>query len=80
VPRDRVQACFALVERAYSLVVLGSSLSVMSGRRFVLRAVKTGVPVAIVNQGATRADSCATVRIDAPLGTVLPAIVGSLSR
>ncbi len=54
VPRDRVQACFAMVERATALVVLGSSLSVMSGRRFVLRAVKVGHPVAIVNQGVTR--------------------------
>jgi hypothetical protein len=49
-------------------VVLGSSLSVMSGRRFVLRAAKVGVPVAIVNQGPTRGDDHAVVRVDAPLG------------
>ena len=77
VPRDRVQACFAIVERATALVVLGSSLSVMSGRRFVLRAVKVGRPVAIVNQGVTRGDEYASVRIDAPLGTTLAAVVGS---
>jgi NAD-dependent SIR2 family protein deacetylase len=74
VPRDRVQECFALVEQARALVVLGSSLTVMSGRRFVLRAVKLGVPVAIVNQGPTRADDVATVRVDAPLGSVLAAV------
>jgi NAD-dependent SIR2 family protein deacetylase len=79
VPRDRVQGCFALVERARALVVLGSSLSVMSGRRFVLRAVKAGIPVAIVNQGVTRADDRASVRIDAPLGTTLPAVVRHLA-
>src|SRR5262245_29204478 len=78
VPRDRVQACFSLVESARALVVLGSSLTVMSGRRFVLRAVKVGVPVAIVNQGATRADGNATIRVEAPLGHVLPALVGRL--
>ena len=78
VPRDRVQACFALVERARALVVLGSSLSVMSGRRFVLRAVKHGVPVAIVNQGVTRGDDCASVRVNAPLGTTLAAVVRSV--
>jgi len=78
VPRDRVQACFALVERSRALVVLGSSLSVMSGRRFVLRAVKVGIPVAIVNQGATRGDDCATIRVDAPLGHTLPAILASI--
>jgi NAD-dependent SIR2 family protein deacetylase len=75
VPRDRVLACFSLVESARALLVLGSSLTVMSGRRFVLRAVKEGVPVAIVNQGPTRSDEHATVRVEAPLGHVLPAVV-----
>jgi NAD-dependent SIR2 family protein deacetylase len=78
VPRERVQQCFSLVESARSLVVLGSSLTVMSGRRFVLRAVKAGVPVAIVNRGATRADDLATVRVDAGLGTVLSALAADL--
>ncbi len=72
VPRDRVDRCYALVARARALLVLGSSLTVMSGHRFVLRAVKDGVPVAIVNQGPTRGDAHATVRVDAPLGQVLP--------
>jgi len=78
VPRERVQACFGLVESARALVVLGSSLSVMSGRRFVLRAAKVGVPVAIVNQGITRGDDHAVVRVDAPLGVVLPELAGAL--
>jgi len=72
VPRDRVQHCFALVEGARSLLVLGSSLTVMSGYRFVLRASKLGLPVAIVNQGATRGDGHATLTVDAPLGALLP--------
>jgi NAD-dependent SIR2 family protein deacetylase len=75
VPPDRVRACFALVERARALVVLGSSLTVMSGRRFVIRAAKLGIPVAIVNQGATRGDDRATLTIDAPLGAVLSDVV-----
>jgi NAD-dependent SIR2 family protein deacetylase len=78
VPADRVQRCFALVESASALLVLGSSLTVMSGRRFVLRAEKRGLPVAIVNQGVTRGDPQACVRVDAPLGDVLPALVGAL--
>jgi hypothetical protein len=48
---------------------------VMSGRRFVIRAVKLGIPVAIVNQGVTRADASATLTVDAPLGVVLPELV-----
>jgi NAD-dependent SIR2 family protein deacetylase len=75
VPADRVSACYALVERAGLLLVLGSSLTVMSGRRFVVRAAKLGIPVGIVNQGPTRGDGYATVSIDAPLGSVLPELV-----
>jgi NAD-dependent SIR2 family protein deacetylase len=74
VPAPRVERCFALVEEAGALVVLGSSLTVMSGYRFVLRAAKLGIPVAIVNAGATRGDDRADVRLDAPLGEVLPAV------
>ncbi|MEU7804583.1 NAD-dependent protein deacetylase [Micromonospora arborensis] len=72
VPPQRVQRCFAAVEQARSLLVLGSSLTVMSGRRFVIRAAKLGIPVAIVNQGLTRGDGHATVCVDAPLGALLP--------
>jgi NAD-dependent SIR2 family protein deacetylase len=79
VPADRVQACFALVERSRALLVLGSSLTVMSGYRFVLRAARDGVPVAIVNSGPTRGDAKADVRVDAPLGRVLPALVDALA-
>jgi NAD-dependent SIR2 family protein deacetylase len=74
VPAPRVQECFGLVERSAALVVLGSSLTVMSGRRFVVRAAKLGLPIAIVNQGPTRGDALATILLDAPLGTVLSAV------
>ncbi|MEU5566348.1 NAD-dependent protein deacetylase [Micromonospora musae] len=74
VPAPRVASCFALVERARLLLVLGSSLTVMSGRRFVLRAAKLGIPVVIVNQGATRGDAYASLTVDAALGRVLPAL------
>ena len=74
VPRDRVQHSFGLVDSAAALLVLGSSLTVMSGYRFVLRAAKLGIPVAIVNAGPTRGDAQATVRVDAALGQVLPAL------
>jgi NAD-dependent SIR2 family protein deacetylase len=79
VPRPRVDHCFELVDAARSLVVLGSSLTVMSGFRFVLRARKIGVPVAIVNQGATRGDGYADVRVDAALGVVLPELAARLA-
>ena len=78
VPADRVARCFALVEQSGALLVLGSSLTVMSGYRFVLHAAKLGIPVAIVNQGATRGDEKASVRVDAPLGQVLTRLVGDV--
>ncbi len=78
VPRPRVEACYALVEDASSLLVLGSSLTVMSGLRYVRHAAKLGLPVVIVNQGATRGDEYAAARLDAPLGQVLTALVGRL--
>ncbi|HEY6313689.1 MAG TPA: NAD-dependent protein deacetylase [Streptosporangiaceae bacterium] len=80
VPPQRVQACYAMVERASSLVVLGSSLTVMSGLRYVRRAAKRSLPVVIVNQGATRGDEYATATLDAPLGRILTALVGAVSE
>ncbi|GAB7190771.1 NAD-dependent protein deacetylase [Kineococcus sp. NUM-3379] len=80
VPRDRVEDSFALVDAARVLLVLGSSLTVMSGYRFVLHAAKRGIPVVIVNSGPTRGDAKADVRVDAPLGEVLPALVPRPAR
>jgi NAD-dependent SIR2 family protein deacetylase len=80
VPPARVSRSFAMVGDARTLLVLGSSLTVMSGRRFVLRAVKDGIRVAIVNRGVTRGEPYAGLVIDAPLGIVLPNLVGEVSR
>jgi NAD-dependent SIR2 family protein deacetylase len=74
VPRERVERCYAMLDSARALLVLGSSLTVMSGFRFVRRAASVGIPIGIVNQGATRGDALATVRIDAALGQLLPAL------
>ncbi|SEK49752.1 NAD-dependent protein deacetylase, SIR2 family [Blastococcus sp. DSM 46786] len=79
VPRNRVDACFALVDEARALLVLGSSLTVMSGYRFVIRAAKCGIPVAIVNSGPTRGDAKASLKVDAPLGVVLPELARRLA-
>jgi NAD-dependent SIR2 family protein deacetylase len=64
VPKARVQAAYALVERAEILVVLGSSLTVMSGLRFVRHHAKQQQPVVIINRGPTRGDDLATVKLD----------------
>ncbi|HTU75387.1 MAG TPA: Sir2 family NAD-dependent protein deacetylase [Trebonia sp.] len=79
VPRTRVDECYQLVAGASSLVVLGSSLTVFSGLRYVRHAAKLGIPVVIVNQGPTRGDDLAAIRLDAPLGQTLSAAVQALS-
>lgn len=78
VPKPTVARCFELVERAGALLVLGSSLSVMSGYRFIRRARRLGLPIGIVNQGATRADADATFRVDAPLGPTLETLLSQV--
>ena len=78
VPRARVDHCFELVDTASALLVLGSSLTVMSGLRFVRRAAKAGLPVAIVNHGPTRGDEHAGVRVDLPLGEALTRLAQEL--
>jgi NAD-dependent deacetylase sirtuin 4 len=60
------------------LLVAGSSLTVYSGRRFIDRATRDGLPIAVVNRGPTRADDVAVVKVDGTLGLVLPALAAAL--
>ena len=78
VPVDRVTASYGLVDRARLLLVLGTSLHVFSGRRFVVRAANAGIPVAIVNDGPTRGDDIAVLKLDEPLGRTLNAVLDQL--
>jgi NAD-dependent deacetylase sirtuin 4 len=78
VARPVVDAAFALLEEGEALLVVGTSLAVFSGFRFVRRAAERGTPVAIVNLDETRGDPHATVRVSAAAGTVLPALATAL--
>ena len=71
VPAHRVQEANSLVDGSDLVVVVGSSLTVRSGYRFVRRAVTTGTPVAVVNRGRTRAHDEATLTIDGDCVEVL---------
>ncbi|WP_394938303.1 NAD-dependent protein deacetylase [Psychromicrobium sp. YIM B11713] len=71
VPKERVERSFDIVERATTLLVAGSSLTVMSGLRFPRRAVKEGKAVVIINRGATRGDDLATLKIEAGVSEAL---------
>lgn len=75
VPAERVERCYALVAQARSVLVLGSSLAVMSGLRFVRRASQLDLPIGIVTLLPTRGDDLADVVWRAPLGRALPWLV-----
>ncbi len=75
VPPERIERSMAMLEGSRALLVLGSSLAVMSGYRFVRHASARGIPVAILTRGATRGDAQATVRLDAALTPTLESLV-----
>ncbi|MBM4630028.1 NAD-dependent protein deacetylase [Rhodococcus hoagii] len=78
VPKPRVTAAFEMVAGADALLVAGSSLTVMSGLRFVRRAARDGLPIVIVNRGATRGDEFATLKIEDGCSDVLESLVSAL--
>ncbi|MFW6293975.1 MAG: NAD-dependent protein deacetylase [Spirochaetota bacterium] len=78
VPATRVERAFSMLAQAEALIVLGSSLTVYSGYRFVVAAAKQKKPVVIVNDGPTRADAQATVKIEARLGEALASLGSTL--
>lgn len=78
VPKDRVAAAYALVDAAAALLVAGSSLTVMSGLRFVRHAAKQDKPVVIINRGRTRGDDLATVKVEAGTSESLQALSAGL--
>ena len=78
VPPQRVERCRTMVREASALLVLGSSLTVMSGLRFVRQAAEAGRPVLIINRDPTRGDQHAVTRVALPLGAALTAIADRL--
>ncbi|HEX2166045.1 MAG TPA: NAD-dependent protein deacetylase, partial [Longimicrobiales bacterium] len=78
VPASVVGQAWSVFEDGDVLLVIGSSLTVYSGRRFIYRACRDGVPIAIINRGPTRADDVAAAKVDSALGAVLPALADAL--
>ncbi|MFG2469704.1 NAD-dependent protein deacetylase [Streptomyces canus] len=78
VPAQRIEYCRQLVREASTLLVLGSSLTVMSGLRFVRQAAQAGKRVLIINRDPTRGDQLAHTRVSLPLGTALRSVADVL--
>ncbi len=64
VPKERVASALAAVAAAAGLVVVGSSLMVYSGFRFVEFVRREGKPVMAINLGATRADHLLDAKVE----------------
>lgn len=74
VPKSRVQQAMNKLEGSDALWVIGSSLMVYSGLRFVRRAKELNIPVCILNLGKTRADDLADLKIEMDCATALSQI------
>lgn len=74
VPRLTLDRTLKLFHHCDSVLVLGSSLHVYSGFRFILKSKEEGKRVAVVNIGETRADSLVDLKIDAKCSHVLKKI------
>jgi NAD-dependent SIR2 family protein deacetylase len=71
VPRDRVEAAFRHLEQADAMLIVGSSLMVYSGFRFVETMARAGKPVAAINLGRTRADGLLALKVEQACETAL---------
>lgn len=78
VPADVTADAWSLFDEGEVLLVVGSSLTVFSGYRFVRKAAQRGVPVAVVNLGPTRGDPLVGLRVDDRVEDVLPSVVAGL--
>jgi len=65
-------------DAADAVLAVGSTLSVYPAVEFVLGPVFRGKPLVIANLGPTDQDRLATVRVDGPAATTVPAIVQGL--
>ncbi len=79
VPSERVATAYRAVDEAEAMLVAGSSLTVMSGLRFVRHAARRGIPIVIVNRGLTRGDPLAQLRVDGGCSETLSALTGLLA-
>lgn len=78
VPAERVQYCRDLLAASDALLVVGSSLMVYSGFRFIREAIQQGIPVVAINRGKTRADDLLTDKFELDCASALESVVQHL--
>jgi NAD-dependent SIR2 family protein deacetylase len=75
VPDARYEDARGALAGADALLVVGSSLMVYSGFRFVRQAHEAGLPIAIVNRGHTRGDEFAALKVEGEVGMILTEVI-----
>jgi len=70
----------AQLKQSSLLLCLGTSLTVFSGFRFCRAAKAQNIPLALINQGKTRADDIADCVINASCATALDQLHAQLQR
>ena len=65
---------YSQLESSDSFLVIGSSLQVYSGYRFILRAKELGKATAIINIGPTRGDKFADIKLSSRISDILSKI------
>jgi len=78
VPAPRVEECFDELARADAMLVVGSSLMVYSGFRFVRAAQRANIPIAAINLGITRADELLTLKVRLDCATALNSVLSKI--
>jgi NAD-dependent SIR2 family protein deacetylase len=76
VPVARVREAMAAVDVADAMLVVGSSLMVYSGYRFVKAMADAGKPIAAINLGRTRADDLLALKVADRCATALSFLLG----
>ncbi len=80
VDKEVVQSVYTAIEAAGALIIVGSSLKVFSGFRFLRHAANLGKPVLSVNPGNCRGDELISVKLRVAADEVLPAAAERIER
>lgn len=78
VPREKVESAYKYLEQSAAVLILGSSVMVYSAYRFCRRAVATGLPIAAINRGITRADGELALKLEEDCGETIMALLSHL--
>lgn len=78
VPRNKVEQVSMAIHKAQAVLVVGSSLMVFSGFRFCKLAAELGKPLAVINNGKTRADTILNYKLEGDCGIQLEKLSSAL--